>query len=401
LVRAGCAAAALFLLLAIVKSTVADVYRVGSGSMRPTIFGGPNPESGVVLDERVLVRFGDAEGLSRFDLVVVRRPGEAPIVKRAVGLPGESVGISGGDLVVDGERLPLDAPRPTPIPVFDDALHEVRDYFVMRAGEGDPWRREGDAWALDATSVEVGFDAGMMLFQKELRDDYVGEDGGRVVGRVEVNDARVECEVALDDVLAEGGRLRFRLVEAGDTFEARIKLLPGGGAEASLVRFNPSILRAAGSDDPRIETLATMPVELPRGTWTRIAFENVDNHLLFDVGDARLTADYKNNEPHPGRTASGLASVGPRVGLGGEACRARFRGIRVLRDLYYVPLGAYGVVAAVVLGPGELFVLGDNSSESRDSRTLGPIPTSDVIGRPTRVIWPPKRARVMPRPAPR
>jgi type IV secretory pathway protease TraF len=330
--------------------------------------------------------------------VVARRGAEAPIVKRAVGLPGESVGIAGGDLVIDGERLPLSAPRPAPIPVFDDASLDVHDFFLMRdepgeRGEpGEPWSRDGGAWRLDAQDVPPGSDAGLMLFRQKLLDDYIGEDGRRVVGRVEVNDARLECEceVAVD---SGPGILRFRLVEAGDTFEARIALVDGARAEATLVRFNSKSLQDPEHPGERILVLARESVELVPGAWTAIAFENVDNHLLLDVGGQRITAEYKTNEPHAGPTEAGATSLGPRVALGGESCRARFRRIRVLRDLFYAPLGRHAVTESLVLGPDEIFLLGDNSAESRDSRMFGPVPVGDVIGRPTRVVWPFGRMR--------
>ena len=38
-----------------------------------------------------------------------------------------------------------------------------------------------------------------------------------------------------------------------------------------------------------------------------------------------------------------------------------------------------------------LFVMGDNRSESQDSRFFGPIPTEDVVGNAFVIIWPPSR----------
>ena len=65
-------AAALVALLLLLKTFVADVYRVDSGSMRPTLFGGrvrPNePEDA----EHVLVRYDRDFVPQRFDLVVIR-----------------------------------------------------------------------------------------------------------------------------------------------------------------------------------------------------------------------------------------------------------------------------------------------------------------------------------------
>jgi signal peptidase I len=41
------------------------------------------------------------------------------------------------------------------------------------------------------------------------------------------------------------------------------------------------------------------------------------------------------------------------------------------------------------LGPDELWVMGDNRGNSRDSHVFGPIKTSSVIGRAVNKVWPP------------
>ncbi|NRD78856.1 signal peptidase I [Bacillus sp. BRMEA1] len=45
--------------------------------------------------------------------------------------------------------------------------------------------------------------------------------------------------------------------------------------------------------------------------------------------------------------------------------------------------------------PGELFVMGDNRRFSKDSRHIGAIPMSKVIGKATIVYWPPKDAHIV------
>jgi signal peptidase I len=42
----------------------------------------------------------------------------------------------------------------------------------------------------------------------------------------------------------------------------------------------------------------------------------------------------------------------------------------------------------VTVGPGELYVMGDNRGNSQDSRVFGPIKRSDVVGRAFVRIWP-------------
>ena len=64
-----------------------------------------------------------------------------------------------------------------------------------------------------------------------------------------------------------------------------------------------------------------------------------------------------------------------------EAEEVTFEDLLVERDLHYTRRGAFGVDAPVQLGPGELFLLGDASGRSTDSREFGPVPLGEVLGR--------------------
>ena len=71
-------------------------------------------------------------------------------------------------------------------------------------------------------------------------------------------------------------------------------------------------------------------------------------------------------------------------------------GFCVSRDIYWFRermLGARQVASAVHLDPGTVYLLGDNSFDSRDSRALGPMPLASFLGRPRYVLgpWPRKR----------
>jgi signal peptidase I len=78
--------------------------------------------------------------------------------------------------------------------------------------------------------------------------------------------------------------------------------------------------------------------------------------------------------------------------------RVQARGGRVTvdgRDLVepYLPPGDRTAdFGPVVVGPGQLFVLGDNRGNSADSRTFGSIRRSSVVGRAFVRMWPPGRA---------
>jgi hypothetical protein len=49
-------------------------------------------------------------------------------------------------------------------------------------------------------------------------------------------------------------------------------------------------------------------------------------------------------------------------------------------------------VAGRVLGHDDWFVSGDNAEWSTDSRTLGPVPRTAIVGRVRYVYWPPGHA---------
>jgi len=69
------------------------------------------------------------------------------------------------------------------------------------------------------------------------------------------------------------------------------------------------------------------------------------------------------------------------------------RRVEVLRDLHYSDQGVIGTGEsdACHIGPGMLFVLGDHSCDSRDSRYVGPVPLAAVRGRPIAIYRPSAR----------
>lgn len=362
-----------------VRTFVGDVYRVTSHSMIPTLREG----------EHVLVLY-DQSMPERFDLVVLSRAGQA-IVKRVVGLPGETIQIGAtGDLFVNGERLPPDALRPEPILLFDDEVLPVEGHFAMGGTQVDPWRRVEGGWELDARDVPLGSSPGLLRLRSRVADDYLDRDSAAVRrGVLHQGDLILEAQVR---VLEPGGRFRAVLVEQADTFQFTLDLEEPDAARAELRRTPPT------TDPP----LASALFRYRPGEWTHVRFENVDDHLRAELGDAVLEADYGTNRPHPRDILGEGLTIGERVMIGGEGCRLRVRALRVWRDLHYTRRGEYATRTPLRLGPDELFVLGDNSRQSRDSREWGPVQRDEILGRALWVVWPPAAARrlhgAVPRP---
>ena len=69
------------------------------------------------------------------------------------------------------------------------------------------------------------------------------------------------------------------------------------------------------------------------------------------------------------------------------------------RFYYNRPDWQYGKVGETIPVPeAHLFVLGDNSAQSSDSRNWGFVPRKDLIGRAVLIWWPPKRFRLIKNP---
>jgi signal peptidase I len=80
------------------------------------------------------------------------------------------------------------------------------------------------------------------------------------------------------------------------------------------------------------------------------------------------------------------------IGLPGDTLEGS-GGVVVVNDKTldepYLPPGVVtGDFPRTTVGPGQIFVMGDNRSNSRDSRFFGPVPESLVVGRAFVKVWP-------------
>jgi signal peptidase I len=118
-----------------VRTYVAQMFYIPSGSMLPTLQIGDR----IVVD-KVGYRLG---GVARGDVVVFRRPPLEPaayadLVKRVIGLPGDTIGAAGGRVTIDGRVLAepwLPRPRPQTLPSPLAAPYSLNHPFVVPPGE--------------------------------------------------------------------------------------------------------------------------------------------------------------------------------------------------------------------------------------------------------------------------
>jgi hypothetical protein len=167
-----------------------------------------------------------------------------------------------------------------------------------------------------------------------------------------------------------------------------IEWVDGGGSPANAVRC-VGVRRARGPDALVTAGTAALPggaidagpaVGPAPGGVRRLSLSVVDGVLRASAGGAEVRA--------PVHAPAGYA----RLHVEGD-----LRRLQVDRDVHYTspPIAAHGLgeSRAVSLGATEVFLLGDHSANSRDSRFLevGPIDLSRIIGRAFLRVWPPLR----------
>jgi len=79
-----------------------------------------------------------------------------------------------------------------------------------------------------------------------------------------------------------------------------------------------------------------------------------------------------------------IATQGERISVSGGS--VFINGVKLVEP--YTQALADRDSPEVTVPPGTIFVMGDNRNNSHDSRDVGPIPLSDVLGRAYDIVWP-------------
>ena len=90
-----------------------------------------------------------------------------------------------------------------------------------------------------------------------------------------------------------------------------------------------------------------------------------------------------------------IALIKRVIGLPGETIEVRNGQVLINGHPFqepYLRTLTNGVFPLTPIPDDAIFVMGDNRDRSRDSRTFGPVPIEDVVGRAWLRYWPPDRA---------
>jgi signal peptidase I len=321
----------------------------------------------------------------RWEMIVFRCPADPAraFVKRVVGLPGETVGIRGGDVYIDHElaRKTLAQVKALRLPVFDHNFQPADGWQTRwrAAPDGAPAYVEGAALRLDAAAEADAYQ--WLIYRnwlleearpRPLRDEYSYNGGDATHASRAVHDFMLSCDV---EVVRGAGWLALGLTDGGDEMLAELPV--GAGKGGTRLRDRERVYRTA--PDFALSAGRTYHVEL--------AF--VDRRLTLAVDGSCPLA------PVDRPAAERRAEVAEPARLGARGVEVRITNFRLFRDIHYTGAGKHGTRAPVELGAGQYFVLGDNSANSDDSRFWSdrdgrplPVDEASLVGKPFLVHMP-------------
>ncbi len=361
----------------VVRVALFETLRVTSGSMEPLLHGAASGGDEILVAKPWWKLFEPR----RFDLVVFERSGEEArsdervVVKRVAALGGEAVRIDGGELLVrghDGVERPI-----------------VKEYAEFRPLLVPLWREPGGEHAAAGLLLEErrgdgrehGLEHGSEERSVTYDDGWLAADGTRQPGHHAVADVLFRIDLLLEE---ESTSVRFNFSAAKQSFAIQIEPLAG--------RYAVTIDRQCEGEPHRVVCAPGAAVAVGKSrcielwhidTWVGVA---IDGEVALTVGAT---------EPKGVLDARGPVHDVKLEVQGGRATR---RGFSVWRDLFFTrPTDAPNAVGDTPfeVPVGSLFLLGDASFQSIDSRYYGAVPIAALRGRPLWVTGPSGRRRAL------
>jgi signal peptidase I len=320
--------------------------------------------------------------IDRWDVVAVRASDDRPaMIKRVIGLPGESIRFVDGDVFADGKLVqkPRHIAEATRIPVFDSACSsaDVLRRFVPRklqAGKADAgsWSIRDGMWSYSPTST--GETRWLAYEQWRCVSSSLPKD--QVVSVEDWYEANVNVNRNLNRVKDIWARIEFRAAE-----ECQVDVAVTVGQKRLVyeidfgqrrVFFEGRSVSFRGDDSSAADAATGLKQPF------RIDVCTFDRQLTMRINGVGLPAvDLPPSE--------GSAQALPAIEIGGSETPLVMTRFRLWRDIHYFDHGAKNGSdggTRLVAGPNEYLLVGDNVPVSVDSRHW-PVPAvsgNDILG---------------------
>jgi len=339
----------------------------------------------------------------RWDVVVFKDPANpgSNIIKRLIGLPGETVEIIDGDIYIDGKiaSKPDKLQEKLWIPVYDNDYQPVRPSGQSFDNQSH-WQFDSSAWRIDADNAACFELSDKADGMSELVYDDPANNSLRAAYAYNGNifqDVRPYCS----DL-----KVRFFAQARGDLC-AGAELSKYGQIYRGWVKNGKMFIsRAFGGTRGDIEQLVERRLKENRISEAEIVFTNIDHHLVFCCNQDSIKYDLGAGPDDAGQRQPEIV---PSVKILAEG-KLSISHLAIFRDIYYTVQHFYGGggPARAAEGDGftlradEYFVLGDNSPNSHDGRwwdtpgignngtvyRAGVVPRDYLVGKAVFVYWP-------------
>ncbi len=299
----------------------------------------------------------------RWEVVVLRQPddGRQLCIKRVVGLPGETVRLSAGDVWVNGKVVVK--PIEKQLAMRQLISQASQSHGRWKSETAGSWRFSERMWQHTPVTGEA-FD---WL-------SYTSQDQQPITDNVSYNAGvsrrlnRVRDFMLTGRIRAAGaGQVVFHLSDGAQLF--RLTIHPSTG-EVTLSEQGQPLLT---------KTLSTATCQRLSQQSISLVLSNFDRQILLVLDDQvelRCLLDEQ----------SSLAGTARPVAIGVHDLDISLAELTLSREVHYstAPLGAWlkEPEASILLGAGQYFVLGDNPPISIDSRFWGPVPGRLLLGGP-------------------
>jgi signal peptidase I len=376
-------------------------------------------------------------GPKRWDAVVFKNPADPNInfIKRLIGLPGEKIEIIDGDIYAnDVLARKSDAAQQSLWFIVHDTdyqpTHERRfaetiGWAPATAADKELWTRDDTGRVMVFHGLEKTSAVGTLAFTGSVTDYNAYDDPDEQRGDAQrVSDLKISGVLVIRDGT---GIIELAMGKRDSVFVAQIDTQR---RQATLLRANR--VNYTSGNAVNYETLSTIRnLEFPLKTPIPIEFENVDYRVTLRIaGEPVVTTTDEQYAPDvPALRALRMEPNPPLVRINASGMDAQLWHLKLFRDIYYrytpqmekramQPDGSvidnplygrpgHGVMnSPIALGENDLFVLGDNSLKSKDSRLwwevgphleqryetgryqLGTVPRDQMVGRAVFVYWP-------------
>lgn len=296
----------------------------------------------------------------RWDVVVSHSPHDAEqlCVKRIVGLPGESIQLTHGNIWVNGNVLRKTLAEQIAMRQTVYTTEGVHPRWKPQ--DENAWHWQEGRWQYEANQVEDE----RWLRYLHLQGQPVTDDSSYNAG-VSRKLNRVRDFMLCGNLrMTGGGTLALKIDDGRNVYQATVH--PSSGT----VRFDTN-----GKTLKSVRLSATVCDQLLAGKPTELVYSNFDRQLLLAF-DGKVELLYPLDEGLPPKGTSEPAAIGAR---GGEIA---LEGLTLYRAIFYGNPRLENSAGALQLKPAEYFLLGDNAPISVDSRSWGPVPGRLLLGKP-------------------